>query len=716
MPYINRTFEAYLDKMDLITILIPKKYHEGKSNSFYLKGPEMTETLKVVQTILLDEHIKYECIVSSPLVVGQVYEIKEEHGATTDLQIGAVIRTHEFDEFFSYEGTDLGVTYCKGETTFCLWAPTATHVKVKTIDPETKRTFTNNMERIERGVWTFTEKRDIEGYYYTFLVCVNQIWREAIDPYTVALTPNSEYGVVVDINKTNISPTPKPPFQVATDAIIYEMHIRDFSIHESSGITQRGKYLGVVEEQTTRSEGEVTGFSYLKGLGVTHVELLPVNDFYGVDDLNQTESYNWGYNPLFFNVPEGSYAFDIHSPYGRINELKEMIRLLQKSGLRVILDVVYNHVYIKEESSFEKIVPGYFFRHDEFGMPSNGTGVGNDFASERKMARKFIVDSIEFWLKEYGVDGFRFDLMGILDIETMQCVRQKIHEIDPSVLLFGEGWDLNTPLPYEQKAIIHQAHQLPTIGYFNDRFRDSIKGSTFNLYDRGFIAGHHHKKEEVMQSIAGSVPYKKGAKYLFKEPHQSINYIESHDNHTTWDKLKRCNEHEQDDILQKRQRLGTAIVLLSQGIPFLHSGQEFYRTKDGVENSYRSSDHINALDWNRCAEYKEDVQYIKDLISLRKYHQAFRLPTTAQIREHLSFLHSNDCIVAYKLQNVSQFGPWRNIIVAFNNDLERQTLELHESGWYIAARDMKVDLNGYAYMEGDVIEVPPVSVLVLFQK
>ncbi|MBM7704871.1 type I pullulanase [Metabacillus iocasae] len=716
MPYIKRTFEAYLDKMDLITILIPKSYHEGKSNAFNLIHSHSTQELEIIQTVSLEEHIKYECTFSEPVGIGESYEIKEEHGATTDLQIGAVIRTDEFDHSFSYEGKDLGITYDSQETMFRVWAPTATQVKVKVVHPETNEVSIKEMERIERGVWTLTEREEREGYHYAFLVCVNRIWREAVDPYAVALTPNSEYGVIIDLAKTATSKPTKPSFSALTDAVIYEMHVRDFSIHESSGISEKGKYLGVVEEGTKSKHGIKTGLSYLKELGITHVELMPVNDFDGVDELNPKKSYNWGYNPLFFNAPEGSYASDPHNPYARIIELKDMISTLQKNGLRVILDVVYNHVYIREESSFEKIVPGYFFRHDQFGMPSNGTGVGNDFASEKFMARKFIVDSIEYWLREYGVDGFRFDLMGILDIETMKCVRQKIDEVDSTVILFGEGWDLNTPLPYDEKAIIHNAHHLPVVGFFNDRFRDSIKGSTFNLYDRGFIAGHHHKKEEVKQSIAGSVSYEKGSKYLFKEPYQTINYIESHDNHTTWDKLKRCNEHESDDILRKRHRLGTMMVLLSQGIPFLHSGQEFYRTKNGMENSYNAPDSVNALDWDRCYEYDEDVHYIKEIISLRKHHQAFRLPSTSLIREHLSFVDSNDCIVAYKLTNVSKFGPWKNIIVAFNNDLEPQNLILEEEGWHVAVSDMKVDFDGYAYIEGNVINIAPISVLVLFQK
>ncbi|WP_078414077.1 type I pullulanase [Priestia abyssalis] len=716
MTKSSRLFEAYLDRVDLIVILVPKTYAGGHIRSFYLTGNDRKEPLTFNKKSDLSNYIKYECPLSFYVQIGQEYQVTDEWGAQTDLQMGAVIRTDEFDSMFHYTGNDLGVTYAPQKSTFKVWAPTATKTRVKIINPETGREREVGMNREPQGVWSCSVMENIEGCYYAFTVYVNGVWREANDPYAKAMTANSQYSVVVDLRKTDVNVTARPPMQYETDAIIYEMHIRDFSIHPHSGIKQKGKYMGLTEERTRGSKGQVTGMDYLKDLGITHVELLPVNDFGGVDELQPEKSYNWGYNPLYFQVPEGSYASNPHNPYTRIKELKQVVNTFHQNGLRVILDVVFNHVFVREESSFEQLVPGYFFRHDQHGMPSNGTGVGNDFASERAMARKFIVDSVLFWLKEYNVDGFRFDLMGILDVETMKEIRMKLDAIDPSIMIFGEGWDLNTPLSHERKATIQNAVLMPRVAHFNDRFRDCIKGSTFNLYDRGFALGHTHRKGDVKQSIAGSIALVKGEKGLFCHPNQTINYVESHDNHTLWDKLRKCNDFEDEVILRKRQRLATTMVLLSQGIPFIHSGQEFCRTKQGVENSYQSPDHINQLDWNRQYAFRKDVEYIKGIISIRKHHGAFRFTNAPSIRRHFSFLETSDHLVVYQLLNVKEYGPWSAIMVAFNQDTFAQSFSLERKGiWYIAADDRYAGTTPCGTIKKTDITVSPVSTLVLFQ-
>jgi pullulanase len=712
----DRKFEAYIDRMDLITVLVPKAYHDGHVGSFRFCGNELHEPLAYNRKTELSHHVKYECPLTFYVQIGHEYKVIDEYGERTNLQIGAVIRTDEFDSMFYYTGQDLGVTYSTEKSLFKVWAPTATRAKLKIIHPETKEEKVNDMTRESHGTWSCTVKGNLEKHFYSFIVCVNDVWREASDPYAKAMTVNSEYSVIVDLKQGSVKKAARPPMHDETDAIIYEMHVRDFSIHPNSGIREKGKYLGLIEKGTKGAFGQITGLDYVKELGVTHVELLPVNDFAGMDELDPEKSYNWGYNPLYFQVPEGSYASNPHDPYIRIKELKQAIAVFHENGIRVIMDVVFNHVFIREQSAFEQLVPGYFFRHDEHGMPSNGTGVGNDFASERVMARKFIIDSVLFWIKEYNVDGFRFDLMGILDIETMKEVRFQLDQLDPSILLLGEGWDLNTPLAHERKAAIQNAVELPRIAHFNDRFRDCIKGSTFNLYDRGFALGHTHRKEEVKQSIAGSIALTKGEKGLFCHPNQTINYVESHDNHTLWDKLVRCNDFEEEAILRKRQKLATTMVLLSQGIPFLHSGQEFYRTKQGVENSYQSPDHINQLDWNRQYAFKEDVEYIKGIISIRKHHRAFRLPNAPLIRRHLSFLDTNDHLIAYQLLGVGGYGPWSAITVAFNHDTQNQTFCLKEvQRWKVAANDRYADPKGCNPINGKEVNVPPVSTLVLFQ-
>ncbi len=685
MLTIHRTFEAYLDAMSTITILVPKSYDQGIAKTFTLQKPNGERCgLRISKLTDLSMSMKYECPVDFPIEFGQSYLIYEEQGAFTDLQMGAVIRTKEFDEQFYYDGNDLGITYTPQQTTFKLWAPTATEVKLKILDSKTEKETYIPLEREHKGVWTVAVSGDLEGKYYTYLVCVNLVWREAVDPYAVAVSVNGEYGVVVDLGKTRFPKPLLPPLSSPTDAVIYETHIRDFTIHPDSGVINKGKYLGLTEQDTKGPNNTVTGLAYLKELGITHVELLPFNDFAGVDERNPTQQYNWGYNPLHYNAPEGSYATDPFDPYARIYELKKAIQVLQENGIRVIMDVVYNHVFIREQSSFEKIVPGYYFRHDAYGIPSNGTGVGNDVASERKMVRKFIIDSVRFWMKEYHVDGFRFDLMGILDVETMKEIRTVVHAIDPSALLFGEGWDLPTPLPLEQKATLQNADKLPYIAYFNDRFRDSVKGSTFGINDQGFALGNVSYREQVKQAIAGSI--RKGKEHgLFLTPSQTINYVESHDNHTLWDKMTVSNVHESEEIRKKRQKLATAIVLLSQGIPFLHSGQEFYRTKQGIENSYNAPDAINQLDWKRKSENEEDIRYIQGFIKLRKSHRAFRFMTASEIDAHLFFLEPTpSSMIAYQLRDVQGYGPWCDIMVIHHTHETKEHLFLpDEDEWHV---------------------------------
>jgi pullulanase len=712
---INRTFEAYLDRLNVITILIPKSYFRGIVNKFTIKNPlGETRHLPIHNRMELQTCMKYECHISFPIEIGLPYMIYEEYGAFTDLQIGAVIRTPEFDEQYYYDGEDLGIIYNEQQTVFKLWAPTATEVKLKLWSAKHQKPQILSMTRIEKGVWTISVSGNLEGYYYTYLVCVNLVWREAVDPYAVAVSVNGEHGIIVDLRKTRFPKPDLPPLSSPTDAIIYETHIRDFTIHPESGVTHKGKYLGMSEPNTKGPNETSTGLSYLKELGITHVELLPFNDFAGVDEKNPSKDYNWGYNPLHFNTPEGSYATDPSNPYARINELKQAIKTLQENGIRVIMDVVYNHVYIREESSFEKIVPGYFFRHDVHGMPSNGTGVGNDVASERKMVRKFIIDSIRFWLQEYHVDGFRFDLMGILDIDTMNEIRKVADKIDPSILILGEGWDLNTPLPSEKKANIQNAGKMPRIAHFNDRFRDYIKGSTFNLYDKGFALGNCHHHKEVKEVISGSICIGKEIKGLFGEPIQTINYVESHDNHTFWDKAAVCNAHESEEVRKKRQKLATSIVLLSQGIPFLHSGQEFYRTKQGVENSYNSPDSVNQLDWRRKSGHEKDILYIQGLIALRKYHGAFRLSTAAEIRKHLKFFeHLPESLIAYQLYNVNKYGPWKDIIVIHHNQEEKQIFSLPDkSVWHVVCNGERSGIHPL-YTVHEKVEIFGIGTFVL---
>ncbi|MEH7442529.1 type I pullulanase [Bacillus sp. JJ1122] len=713
MIAIERKFNAYLDQINHITVLLPFTYFEGTSNKFSIKGEGVDLPLAIEEKVYLEHVVKYICTSSVELVIGRQYIIMDEHGGETDLQIGAVIRTEEFDKLFYYDGNDLGVHFTSGKTAFKLWAPTASKVKLKLFKNEETTHELISMDRVDKGIWSIAVDRNLESYQYTFLVCVNLEWREAVDPYATALTANGEYGVIIDKEKTKVPMVDLPPFSSPTDAVIYETHIRDLTIHPNSGVNSKGTYSGAAEIGTVSPSGMMTGLSYIKSLGVTHIEFLPFHDFEGVDELDRNSSYNWGYNPIHFNVPDGSYASNPEDPVNRIIELKQLISAVHSLELRVIMDVVYNHVYIREDSSFEKIVPGYYFRHNEHGLPSNGTGVGNDFASERLMARKFIIDSVLYWLKEYKIDGFRFDLMGILDVETMEAVRKAVDAIDSNTLIIGEGWDLNTPLLPEQKANIANQAKLPRIGQFNDLFRDTIKGSTFNLYDRGYALGNDRVIESAKQVLAGSIGIGKRRHGLFLQPTQSVNYIESHDNHTLWDKLKICEPDEDESVLKKKHRLATSIVLLSQGIPFLHSGQEFFRTKKGIGNSYRSPDNVNWLDWDLRDANLEYVDFIKGLISIRKMNAAFRFSESEQIRQHISCLSLPSPLIGISIGDIGHLGSWENILIFFNPSLTQQLVELSESAsWNVLADHERASAVPFRHIEGDKVLLEPCSLLI----
>jgi pullulanase len=676
MLHINRTFVAYLDEMDQLTVLVPKSCCPDEMAPFTMVAPSGEEIpLSVQQLEDLGDMVKYVCRFASAFEFGATYWVRARSGERTDVQIGAVVRTPAFDDQFFYEGK-LGVDYTKEQTVFRVWAPTATAVNVKLIHPDSGDARYVPLERGERGVWSAVVPGDWERTYYTYVACINRVWREAVDPYATAVSINGEYGVIIDWEKTKLAPSarPLPPLTSPTDAIIYELSIRDFTSHPDSGAAHKGKYLGLSEANTSGPNGTSTGLSYLKELGVTHVQIMPFTDFAGVDERDPSASYNWGYNPLHLYAPEGSYATDPTDPYARIVELKQMIRTLHENGLRVVMDAVYNHVYDREQSSLEKLVPGYYFRYDAYGQPANGTGVGNDIASERRMARRWIVDSVIFWAKEYGINGFRFDLMGVHDIETMKVVRDALDAIDPSILVYGEGWDLPTPLAPEQKATMANAWKLPRIAYFNDRFRDTIKGSTFHLPSRGFALGDASGREQAKTVIAGSLRALGG---LFCHPLQSLNYVECHDNHTFWDKMEVANGYESEAIRRKRQKLATAIVLLAQGIPFLHSGQEFYRTKGGDGNSYQAPDEVNWIDWEQKSRYENDVRYVQGLIALRRAHGAFRLATEAEVLRHFEFLEPTPpSVIAYWLCDVAVYGPWGDIIVIHHHEEKSETIVL----------------------------------------
>ncbi|MGF7049355.1 type I pullulanase [Paenibacillus sp. DS2015] len=599
---------------------------------------------------------------------------------------GISVFDKEFDEVFYYGGNDLGAVYTPDKTIFRLWAPTASEAYVVFYDSWDGTALSiETMTRDVQGTWIYMSLDNCENRYYTFRVKVGKDWSEAVDPYAKAVGINGDRGVVLDMQRTDPEhwKDNRPPFIGPTDAIIYELHLRDLSINPNSGIKHAGKFLGLSESGTYGPEGISTGLDYISNLGVTHVQLLPIYD-YATESVDETKldlpHYNWGYDPKNFNVPEGSYATDPYHPSIRITELKQSVQALHDRGLRVIMDVVYNHVYDGYLVNFTKLVPGYYLRHQANGTFANGSFCGNEFASERSMASKFIVDSVLYWAQEYHIDGFRFDLMGLIDMDTMNEISRRLTLLDPSIIVIAEGWNMDTVLPEAQRANQRNAGGIPHIGLFNDGYRDAIKGDIFLFQEKGFISGEVDFENKIKRGIVGGIQYTAELSQFATEPIQTVNYVECHDNHTLWDKIAISATDASEKLRGSMHRLASAMVLTSQGIPFLHAGQEFMRTKNGIDNSYKSSESINCLDWSRCADHQEDVEYMTRLIELRKSHPAFRMQQAQQIREHLVFEEAPEQSVAYTLRNHAGGDELQHMYVLYNANRDIVSLVLPSIG------------------------------------
>ena len=632
---------------------------------------------------------------------------------TIDKEMFLFVRSNDFDNYFSYDG-ELGALYEKEGTLLRVWTPTAKSVEVWIYADDSFKGPSTKIEMVQKpkGIFEAYLPGDQHGTIYVYkILFLNNRESISVDPYARATTVNGMKSVIADLNRTNPDGWGErlPAFGLPEEAIIYELHIRDFSISETSGIVNKGKCLGHTEKNTQNASGRKTGLDYLIDLGITHIQILPMFDYATVDEANLTEpQYNWGYDPLNYNVPEGSYSTDPFDPFNRIFELKQMIRTLHDNGLRVIMDVVYNHVYDPKDQALERTVPGYFYRYNADGSLANGTGVGNDTASERHMMRKYIIDSVKYWAKEYHLDGFRFDLMGIHDSVTMNAIREALDKIDPSIIIIGEGWEMSTPLPEDLKASQRNAQAMPRIAHFNDSIRIALKGSDFgDEKDRGFISGKNYLEDLLLRNIKGAMHLSSHSSYV--DPEQVIQYVEAHDNLTLYDKLLRSNPDDSEEVRIKRHTLATSIVLLSQGVPFIHGGQEFLRTKAGVANSYQSPDEINQFEWERVTTFQESVAYVKGLIALRKSEYLFRLHTHEEIDTHFTMLSENFNIVAFSLTNSE-----KKYIVIFNGNRSDTIFRIQKGKYAILVEDNQVFLESMpeaVLMEKILVKAHTTSVL-----
>jgi len=625
----------------------------------------------------------------------------------------------DFAAKYTYTGNDLGNTYSPGGTKFRVWAPTADAVTLLTYPTlDSADPVQTPMRSDVNGTWVATKSGDLNGVAYLYRVSVNGSTNDAVDPYVRATTVNGLRGVVVDLAKTNPAGwnNSKPKFSGnPTDAAIYELHVRDLSIDPSSGVpaAHQGKFLGFTDTNTSY-KGLPTGVAHIKSLGVSHVELLPIFDYQSVDELHPT--FNWGYDPQNFNVPEGSYSTDPTNPALRITELKSAIQSLHNQGLRVNMDVVYHHVYNAATFSESLIVPGYFFRTDSSGALTNGSGCGNDVADERPMVAKFVTDSFKYWANEYHIDGFRIDQMGQMSIKTINQVRKDMTSIDPTILIFGEGWYGQSSLPSSKAATQGNIAQLPGVGAFNDQIRDGAKGSVFHTAERGFVSGLFNRSLDVSAGIVGQTSFRNELSnaWTTTAPGQSINYVESHDNQTVFDKLVASVPGAAPATIAKLDQMTGAIVYLSQGVPFIQAGQEFLRSKNGNENSYNASDEVNSLKWSTLAQNVATTNYYKGLLAIRKAHPAFRMATSTAIAANLNFLPSLPGLIAYAINGKKVGDSWSSVVVAFNASTNPQIVSLPTSGkWNLVVSGSSAGLKVLSTVNGGKVTVPAQSTVVL---
>lgn len=637
-----------------------------------------------------------------------------------------------FEEYPIPEGKLVEMEYSPIETKFTLWAPTAEEVRVLLYDSgnEGSAYQTLSLEMGEDGIWNTSIKEDLKGKFYTFNVKVNGKWLgDTPGIMAKAVGVNGKRAAVIDLRSTDPegwANDVRPLLKDYADIIVYEMHHRDFSLDSVSGIRNKGKFLALTELGTTTSQGEKTGIDHLKELGVTHVHILPSYDYASVDESKPDKAqYNWGYDPQNYNVPDGSYSTDPYKPDVRIKEFKQMVQALHKAGIRVVLDVVYNHTFNTEESNFERTVPGYFYRQTKDGKPANGSGCGNETASDRAMMRKYMVESVLYWINEYHIDGFRFDLMGIHDIETMNEIRVAVDKIDPSIFIYGEGWAASAPqLDQEELAMKANIYKMPRIAAFSDEMRDGLRGGWDDDRKGAFLIGQPGHEMSIKFGLVGavkhpqvindSVNYSKEPWAL--QPTQMISYVSCHDDMCLADRLKATMPDATDEERASLHKLAETFVFTSQGVPFIFAGDEMMRDKKGIHNSYNSPDSINTIDWRNKTIHHDVFDYVRELITLRKNHPAFRMGDADKVRQYMEFLPvEGSNLVAFILKDNANGDSWKNIIVAFNSRKEPAKLSIPAGRYTIVCKDGKIKQSGMGQVSGNEIIVPARSAMIIHQ-
>jgi len=713
------------------------KYREGQGIRLKLSAALGTDPMTAftvigsegpmtIASVSDDGNNIYTIVTQEPIDLYQTYSVSFQ-GTEYPIMMPIIYSTETFENEFTYTGDDLGATWTPDKTTFRVWAPTAQAVKVNLYQGgqagENDMTEQLIMTPDVNGTWVAEKTGDLNGVYYTYVVDVKGQVNEACDPYAKATGVNGQRAMVINMEATNpegwdVDVDPNADLEM-TDLVIYELHVRDLSIDPSSGIKNAGKYLGVIETGTTNGEGVPTGLDHIKNLGVTHIHLLPVYDYGSVDESRlDTPQFNWGYDPVNYNVPEGSYSTDPYNGEVRIAEMKEMVKGLHDNGISVIMDVVYNHVYAADSYCFNKIVPQYFSRVADNGSYSNGSGCGNDTASERSMVKKYIVDSVKYWADEYHIDGFRFDLVGLIDTETINAVIEEVHKDHPNVIFYGEGWSMTTNVTKEGYTMTTQAASLkvPEFAFFSDNIRDMLKGSVFNNTAQGYVSGATGLAASVKECFLARPAW-------CKTPTQSINYASCHDNMSLYDRLTMSSP---DATIEERIRmnnLAAAFYMTAQGVPFMQAGEEMLRSKpleDGTfdHNSYSSPDSVNSIKWDDLnkAEYQDVYKYYQGLIAFRKAHGALRMTSGEDVLANITQMDGLDeNVAAFQINGGVNGETSDGLMVIFNPNKNVTTVALPEGNWNIYITGEESGVDALASVQG-AVAVDPISAMVLVRE
>lgn len=699
---------------------------EGSLDSVFRVVPAaLTDSSAVtVAEVKAGDNFSYEVTLAEPLNEMKKYKVLYD-GNEYNLIMPDFYSTDEFEAAYTYDGDDLGAVWSADKTTFRVWAPTADAVKVNLYASGTEGT-DDLLEQLEmnadeKGTWVAEKTGDLNGTYYTYEVSVNGETHEACDPYARATGVNGKRAMVIDLTGTNPDgwtddSDPNADLSI-NDAVIYELHVRDLSIDESSGIRNAGKYLGLTETGTTNSAGEATGLDHIKDLGITHLHLLPVYDYGSVDETKlDLRQFNWGYDPVNYNVPEGSYSTDPYNGDVRISEMKQMIQTLHQNDISVVMDVVYNHVYNASEFCFNQIVPDYFSRVDEEGNYSNGSGCGNDTATERAMVKKYIVDSVKYWADEYHMDGFRFDLVGLIDTDTVNEIVEEVHKDHPNVIFYGEGWTMDTKLTKTGYTLATQVNseETPGFAFFNDNIRDGLKGNVFNSKEQGFVSGADGLEDTITKSFLGAADW-------CKSPKQTINYASCHDNMTLYDRIVNSTPDASEADQVKMNNLAAAVYLTAEGVPFMQAGEEFLRSKvkgDGTfdENSYSSTDFVNSLKWDNLDDetHAKVFDYYKGLIAFRKAHAALRLSDAADVTANVKPVEDlGDKLVAFEVNGGINGETSDGIYLVFNANQEEKEVTLPDGNWDVCINGEQAGTEPIETITDGRLTVAPISAMVL---